>query len=166
MSLRVVRFVVVLLAALSLSFGIGHLMELPARMAWDQYLWVGSTAQGGVYRLSGPLGVLFQVTTLIALIVLAVLVRSRGAGGFALTVAAAALFATGHLFWWIMVYPVNVELATWVNGPVPPNWTEWRAIWEWGQSANGVLMLAGFAALVASVIAKGRPPKTPGAQAA
>ena len=45
MWLRFIRFIVVMLAALSLSFGLGHLMQLPARMAWDQYLWVGSTVQ-------------------------------------------------------------------------------------------------------------------------
>ncbi len=117
MSLRLVRFVVVMLAALSLSFGLGHLMQLPARMAWDQYLWVGSTVQGGLYSLSGPLGALIEVTTLIALIVLALLLRRHQASGFALTVIAAVLFATGLLFWWILVYPVNVELAKWVNGP-------------------------------------------------
>ena len=71
MWLRVIRFLVVMFAALSLSFGLGHLMQLPARMAWDQYLWVGSTVQGGLYSLSGPLGAVIEVTTLIALIVLA-----------------------------------------------------------------------------------------------
>jgi hypothetical protein len=156
MSLKLVRFVVVMLAALSLSFGLVHLMQLPARMAWDQYLWVGSTVQGSLYSLSGPLGALVEVTTLIALIVLALLLRRHQASGLALTVIAAVLFATGLLFWWILVYPVNVELAKWVNGPVPANWIEWRSIWEWGQAANGVLQLLGFAALVASLLEQPR----------
>ena len=78
MSLRLIRFAVIMLAALSLAVGIGHLMELPARMAWDQNLWVGATAQGGFYALSGPLGVLLQVFTIIALIVLAMLLRRHG----------------------------------------------------------------------------------------
>ena len=77
MSLRPIRFVVIMLAALSLAVGIGHLMELPARMAWDKDLWVGATAQGGFYALSGPLGVLLQVFTIVALIVLAVLLRRQ-----------------------------------------------------------------------------------------
>ena len=46
MTLSFIRFADIMLAALSLSFGLGHFMELPARMAWDQYLWVGSTVQG------------------------------------------------------------------------------------------------------------------------
>ena len=62
------------------------------------------------------------------------------------------MFAIGLLVWWIFVYPVNVELAKWVNGPVPDDWADWRALWEWGQAANGLAQLAGFAALIASVL--------------
>ncbi len=156
MSLRSVRFVMVMLAALSLSVAVGHLLQLPARLAWDQYLWVGATVQGGFFGLSGPLGVLLQVVALIAMIVLAALARSHGDGGFTLTTAAAVLFAIGLLAWWILVYPANVELAKWVNGPVPDDWASWRARWEWGEAANGLAQFVGFAALVLSVIAKGR----------
>jgi hypothetical protein len=152
MAFRIARFVVIMLAALSLSVGIGHLMQLPARMAWDQYLWVGSTVQGGTYALSGPLGVLLQVVTIVALIVLALLLRRHGAGGLAFTIAAAAMFAIGLLIWWVLVYPVNVELAKWVNGPVPDDWADWRGLWEWGQAANGLAQFAGFAVLIASVL--------------
>ena len=152
MSLRLIRFAVIMLAALSLGVGIGHLMELPARMAWDQDLWVGATAQGGFYALSGPLGVLLQVFTIIALIVLAILLRRHSVGGAPFTIAAAVMFAIGLLVWWIFVYPVNVELAKWVNGPVPDDWADWRGLWEWGQAANGLAQFAGFAALIASVL--------------
>ena len=148
------RFAVIMLAALSLSFGLGHLMQLPARMGWDQYLWVGATVQGGPYALSGPLGVLIQLTTIIALVVLAVLLRRHGAGGLAFTIAAAAMFAIGLLIWFVFVYPVNVELAKWVNGRVPDDWASWRRLWEWGQAANGLAQIAGFAALIASVLVK------------
>ena len=94
MSVRLVRFLVIMLAALSLGVGIGHLMELPARMAWDQDLWVGATAQGGFFALSGPLGVLLQVFTIIGLIVLAVLLRRYVVSGLPFTILAAVLFAT------------------------------------------------------------------------
>ena len=153
MELRTARFVVIMLAAPSLGVGIGHLMQLPARMGWDQYLWVGSTVQGGTYALSGPLGVLLQVATIIALVVLALLLRRHGAAGFAFTAAAAAMFAIGLLIWWVLVYPVNVELAKWVNGPVPSDWTVYRSRWEWGHATISLFELLGFAALIASVLA-------------
>jgi hypothetical protein len=157
MSLRGVRFVVVMLAALSFSVAVGHLLQLPARLAWDQYLWVGATVQGGFFGLSGPLGVLLQVVALIAMIVLAALVRSHGASGFALAVTAAVFFAIGLVAWWILVYPINVDLAKWINGPVPDDWVAWRALWEWGEASNGLAQLVGFAALVLAVIVKERP---------
>jgi hypothetical protein len=153
MTLKVFRFAVTMLAALSLSIGVGYLMQLPARLAWDQYLWVGSTVQGGFYRLSGPVGILLQAASLIGLIVLAALERRHRGAGFALTAMAALLYAAGLVLWWIFVYPANVELAGWVNGPVPDNWTVWRARWEWGQVANGLAQLLGFAALLASLLA-------------
>jgi hypothetical protein len=152
MSIRLIRFVVIMLAALSLAVGISHLLQLPARMAWDQALWIGATAQGGFYALSGPLGVLLQVFTIIALIVLAVLLRRHAVSGLPFTIAAAVMFAVGLLAWWILVYPVNVELAKWVNGPVPDDWADWRALWEWGEAANGLAQFAGFAALIASLL--------------
>ena len=45
--LKGIRFVAIMLAALTLGLGFCHLMQLPSRMGWDQYLWVGSTVQGG-----------------------------------------------------------------------------------------------------------------------
>ncbi len=160
MQVKVGRFIVIMLAALSLSVSVGHLMELPARLAWDQYLWVGATTQGGFFRLAGPLGVLLQVATLIGLIVFAVQARLSGGSGVAFIVAA-ALFGLGLLAWFLLVYPANVELASWVNGPVPATWTETRSRWEWGQGLNGILQLAGFVALISSVSFKGNKKKAP-----
>ena len=73
------------------------------------------------------------------------------ARGFAL--AAALLFALALVLWWVLVYPVNVELAKWVNGPVPDDWTSYRARWEWGHAIIALTELSGFAALVAAVLA-------------
>jgi hypothetical protein len=53
MALRIVRFAALMLGALTLGMGLCHLLQLPARMGWDQYLWVGSTVQGGLYSLFG-----------------------------------------------------------------------------------------------------------------
>ena len=150
--LRVARFIAIMLAALTLGMGFCHLMELPARMGWDQYLWVGSTVQGGLYQMFGTVGALIDVATVIALSLLAYLVREHGRPGFRLAAAAAVLFALALVLWWVLIYPVNVELAKWVNGPVPADWTVWRARWEWGHAFNTLLQLVGFAALVASVL--------------
>jgi hypothetical protein len=154
MPLKVLRFIAIMLAALTLGMGFCHLMELPARMAWDQYLWVATTVQGGLYRMFGTLGALIDVATVIALFLLAYLVREHGRPGFRLTLIAAVLFALALVLWWVLVYPVNVELAKWVNGPVPADWLQWRTQWEWGHAVNTMLQLIGFAALAASVLAE------------
>jgi Domain of unknown function (DUF1772) len=153
MLLKVTRFVAVMLAALTLGTGFCHLLQLPARMGWDQYLWVGSTLQGGLYNLFGSVGALIDVAAVIVLALLAYFVREHGRPGFRLALAAALLFVLALSLWWALVYPVNVELAKWVNEPVPADWTDYRARWEWGHAIISLLELAGFAALVASVLA-------------
>jgi hypothetical protein len=151
--LRTTRFVAIMLAALTLGLGFCHLMQLPSRMGWDQYLWVGSTVQGGLYALFGSAGAVMFVTAVIALALLAYFVREHGRPGFRLALAAAFLFAAALVLWWVLVYPVNVELARWVNGPVPADWTVYRARWEWGHAVISLVELMGFAALIGSVLA-------------
>ena len=77
MSLKIVRFIAVMLAALTLGMGFCHLMELPARMGWDQYLWVGATVQGGLYRTFGTFGALIDVAAIVALALNAYFTRER-----------------------------------------------------------------------------------------
>jgi len=151
--LRTTRFVAVMLAALTFGLGFCHLMQLPSRMGWDQYLWVGSTVQGGLYAAFGSIGAVIFLATVIALGLTAYFVREHGRPGFKLAAAAAALFALALVLWWVLVYPVNVELAKWIDGPVPADWTDYRARWEWGHAIIALVELAGFGALVGSVLA-------------
>ena len=153
MLLKGIRFVATLLAALTLGLGFCHLMQLPSRLGWDQYLWVGSTVQGGLYAAFGSVGAVIFVATVIALALLGYFTREHGRPGAWLALAAALLFALALVLWWVLVYPVNVELAKWVNGPVPDDWTSYRARWEWGHAIIALTELSGFAALIASVLA-------------
>ena len=153
MLLKGTRFVAIMLAALTLGLGFCHLMQLPSRLGWDQYLWVGSTVQGGLYAAFGSVGALISIAAIVVLFILAYFVREHGRPGFAFALAAAVLFATAFVLWWVLVYPANLELATWVNGPVPADWTKYRAQWEWGHATIVVVELLGFAALIWSVLA-------------
>jgi hypothetical protein len=80
-------------------------------------------------------------------------VREHKRPGFGLALAAVILFLLALVLWWVLVYPVNVELAKWVNGPVPADWTDYRARWEWGHAIIAGVELIGFAALIGSVLA-------------
>lgn len=122
MLIKGIRFAALILAALTLGFGVCHLAQLPSRMGWDQYLWVGSTVQGGLYAAFGSIGAVIFVATVIVLGLHAYFVREHGRPGFKLALSAAALFALALVLWWVLVYPVNVELAKWVDGPVPADW--------------------------------------------
>jgi len=153
MLLKGTRFIAILLAALTLGFGVCRVMQLPSRLGWDQYLWVGSTVQGGLYGASGSVGAVILVATVIALALLAYFTREHSRPGARLALSAALLFALALVLWWVLVYPVNVELAKWVTGPVPDDWTAYRARWEWGQATVALAELLGFAALIASVLA-------------
>ena len=156
MSLRIVRFIAVMLAAVTLGMGFCHLMELPARMGWDQYLWVGTTVQGGLYRMFGTLGALIDVAAIVALVLNAYFTREHGWPNFRLALAAAVLFAAALVLWWIVVHPVNVELAKWVNGPVPSDWVRWRARWEWGHAFNTLCSLRALPHLSGRSLRKAR----------
>ena len=153
MLLKATRFAALMLGALMLGMGLCHLMQLPSRMAWDQYLWVGSTVQGGLYEAFGTVGALVSIGTVIALALVAHFVREHHRPGFRLVVAAAILFGLAIVLWWVVVYPINVELAKWVNGPIPSDWTSYRARWEWGHAVISLVEFIGFGALVASVLA-------------
>jgi hypothetical protein len=153
MLIKVTRFIALMLAAPTLGLSFCHLMRLPSRLGWDQYLWVGSTVQGGLYAMFGSVGAVIFVATVIALGLLAHFLREHARPGFALALSAALLFALGLVLWWLLVYPVNVELAQWVNGPVPSDWTVYRSRWEWGHAIIAGVELAGFALLMASVLA-------------
>jgi hypothetical protein len=153
MLLKGTRFVAIMLAALTLGLGFCHLMQLPSRLGWDQYLWVGSTVQGGLYAMFGSVGAVIFVVTVIVLGLLAYFTREHGRPGFTFALAAAMLFAAAFALWWVLVYPANVELAKWVNGPVPADWTDTRARWEWGHATIALVELVGFGALIGAVLA-------------
>ncbi len=153
MLLKATRFVAIMLAALTLGLSFCHLMQLSSRLGWDQYLWVGSTVQGGLYAKFGSIGAVIFVATVIALGLLAYFVREHKRPGFRLALSAALLLVLALILWWVLVYPVNVELARWVNGPVPSDWTDYRARWEWGHAVIALIELVGFAALIGAVLA-------------
>lgn len=46
----------------------------------------------------------------------------------------------------------NSVMSAWTPTAVPPDWTCWRDRWEYAHTASFVLKLAGFGALLASVL--------------
>jgi hypothetical protein len=153
MSIRSLRFVVLILAALSLGMSFAHVLEMPVRRSWDQSLWVATTVHGNLYRMFGPNGpgAWIDLAAVLGAMVLAYQVRADRRVLVWTGVGAGALVAA-HAAWWGLVFPANLELANWVAGPVPADWARWRDRWEFGHAAVCVLKFAGFVALLGSAL--------------
>lgn len=148
--MRTLWLAAIMLTALTMGMGFCHLMEMPARITWDQSLWVGSTVTGGLYRMFGTLGAAIDLGAVGCSIALAV--RSRGSPQFRLVAAGAALFTLALALWAAIVLPANLQLATWLGGTVPSDWTAVRARWETGHAVSSVLQIIGFGAIVRAAL--------------
>lgn len=149
------RFGALTLGALSMALSFCHLMELLPRLRWEPSLWMAATVFGGLYALFGSVGALIDIGALIAVAVLTLAVRRRP--GFRAAAAGAALFFGAHALWWAFVFPMNGVLATWRPGVVPADFVSVRNQWEYAHAVIAVVKLAGFMALVLSVLDETRP---------
>ena len=150
--LHVWRFVTVLLAALGLTLGAAHTLELPPKMQYDGELYAAVTST--LYRLYGTVGAAVQVAAVAAAAVLVFLVRGRRS--FRLTMAGAAALAGSLVVWGMLVAPVNAEWARVIESSpssVPAAYLRLRSRWEYGHLAAFAVWLAGFCLLLASLLA-------------
>lgn len=153
------RFMTVILASLSMAMAFAHLLEMPPRLEWDARMWIATTVEGNVFRLFGTIGAAIETLAWIAALVLAYLVRHHRKLSFYSTLAGATLLLAAFVVWWMFVFPVNSEMAGWTIGTFPENWSEWRTQWEYAHAARAALLIAGFGALVLSVVADPQPSK-------
>jgi hypothetical protein len=149
--LKVWRFLTLLLTALAIALPFAHLMEMPAKRTFAPDLY--RVINQNLYWAFGVYGAAIEVGAVLACIVLAFLVRGRRPA-FALTLGAAVIVATAHVLYWVLIAPVNVEIAAWAAGSVPPEWASLRDRWEFSHAARALLMLAAFGCLLASVLAE------------
>ena len=154
MSLNVWRFVALLLGALALTMESAHVLELPQKLAYDAQFY--AAVNGTLYRWFAVVGGAVQVGSIAAAAVLAYLSRNRRRSfPWALGAAVALLLAFG--VWLGAVEPVNLQVADVQRSTpeaVPVIWARLRDRWEWGHAAGFVVQLAGYCALVASVLAE------------
>lgn len=151
--LRVLRFVALLLAALGLSLGAAHVLELGPKLGYAPALYVQVTST--LYLYFGVIGGPIQVAALAATCALAV--ATRGFPGFRAAVLAAVALAVSLVLWAALVAPVNAAWARALEAADPVHvmeaYARHRPRWEYGHVAAFVAWLAGFCALVASVLA-------------
>ncbi len=149
--LRTCRFFTILLAALGLTLGAAHVLEMPPKMQYDAQMYAAVTST--LYRLFGSLGAVIQIGATLAAIVLTFFVRGRPA-------FRACLFGTLGLvlslvLWGALVAPVNAEwirVAESAPESVPQVYLQLRTRWEYGHLAAFAAWLIGFGLLLLSVV--------------
>jgi hypothetical protein len=143
---EVVQFLALVLTALALVPSGAHLFALPNKigLAQDQYFVVQNIYRG--WALFGI--VLFGA--LIANLVLAILLRSRGRPfGFALIAFFCIALSLAIFFIW--TYPANQATDNWVT--IPADWEHLRWQWEYSHAANALITFVAFCSVTLSVLA-------------
>ncbi|WP_174626719.1 DUF1772 domain-containing protein [Candidatus Methylobacter favarea] len=151
MHLLVLRFITLVLVALGLTMGTAHLLELPPKMQYDAVMYAAVTST--LYRLFGSVGAFIQVASILAVAILAFLVRFRPA--FRLTLFATLSLIFSLILWFALVAPVNAEWLQVIESTpefVPKAYLQLRDRWEYGHVAAFIAWFCGFCLLVLSVL--------------
>jgi hypothetical protein len=147
--LKTVYFLALVLTALALAPGGAHLFALPNKIGLEQQPYF---IVQGIYRGWALLGIVL-FGALIANLVLAILLRGRGASfwfalaGFVLVAGTLAIFFT-----W--TFPANQATNNWTVAP--ENWRALRAQWEYSHAVNAVLTFFALCAVTLSVLTRDR----------
>ena len=141
-SLRLLRFLAVLLTALAFVPAGAHLFELPNKIGLPRDAYF--VAQG-IYRGWALFGlVLFGA--LAANLALAAALRPRRAG---------LLVALGLVVFFVWTYPANLATENWTR--MPADWEGLRRQWEYSHAANaGLAFLALCFAVLSALDTGGR----------
>lgn len=152
MFLKTWRLITLILVALFMGLEFAHALELPAKMQYDGVLYV--TIQNSLYRYFGTPGpgALITVGAVLSAIALTVLVRNRRPAFWWTLASTLCLTIAFPLIYFLRIEPVNVVIEQANASSVPTDWEQLRNQWEYAHSTNFVCSLAGFSALLLSVL--------------
>ena len=149
MKIRILRFLALALAALTVGMKLAHVLELGPKLAWgaDLYFPVQTTLYRA-FAVFGPIVDLGAIGCVVALVSML-----RGKPSFALTVAGLVAMLGSLAIWLLAVAPANGHLVSWVGShSIPEDWMQWRNQWQWGQVGCFVFDFSGFLLLLLSVL--------------
>jgi hypothetical protein len=148
------RFFALTLAALGLTPGAAHVLELPVKLSYSPELY--SQVTSTLYALFGSVGAGVQLGALAAVAALAY--SSRRLPEFIYVLLGAVCLAVSLLLWAATVAPVNAEWAQAINATpddISTIYAKLRNRWEYGHVAAFLAWLTGYCALQWSVCSKG-----------
>ena len=143
--------------ALLLGTSFAHLLEWTAKLQYEGELYV--RLQTSLYAQWGPpnVGGFLEPAAILAVFIMAVLVR-RHVSALRLTLVAAAclLLAFPVVFFW-RIAPANAAfLHAATTGILPPDWSVWRTQWETGHALRFVLHAMAFILIAVTLTGQGR----------
>lgn len=147
--MKILRFLTIMLTALSLSAAFAHLLEMPAKLTYDGALWLNLLQT--LYPTFGRVSGVCEIGAVVAALVLVVAIRKRPRA-FRWTLLAASCLAATHAIFWIWVAPVNAALVPLSPETLPPDWTRLRDQWEFAHASRAILQIVALAALVISIL--------------
>jgi hypothetical protein len=152
MFLRIWRFMTLIFVALFMGLEFAHALELPAKMQYDGAFYV--TIQNSLYQYFGAPGpgAWITVGAVLSAIALTVLVRNRQLAFWWTLAGTLCLAIAFPLIYFLRIEPVNGVIEQATARSVPTNWAYLRDQWEYAHAANFIFGLAGFSALVISVL--------------
>jgi hypothetical protein len=150
MLIRTLRFVVIMLTAISMAAAFAHLLEMPAKLKFDGSMWL-VLLQTLYPPAFGRIGGGAEVGAVVGNVLLAFVVRRRRAA-FCWTLLAAVCLISVHACFWILVAPVNVAMLGLTPETLPPDWTRLRDQWEYTHAARAVLQIIALGSLVVSLL--------------
>lgn len=151
MTLKVVRFLSLLLVALTLGMTFAHVMEIPGKLRLDGATWL--TVQHNLYIAFGVIGAAIEVLGIALTWTLVLMVRRRRPAVW-WTLAAAICVSAGLVDWFLLVAPMNAALNAWTPETLPAGWTRYRDQWETGHAIHAAFFALGFSALVIALLAE------------
>jgi hypothetical protein len=154
--LKFLRFVNLLLVALTLGMTFSHALEYPGKAKLDGAEWL--TVQHNVYLAFGVAGAIIEVTAILTTWIVFAQIRSwKLARVLTLLAGLATTAALGIWFGW--VDPVNTALKAWTPETMPDNWMSFRDRWEAGHAVSAILFGLAFSALVVAILSETENPQ-------
>jgi hypothetical protein len=151
MLLKFVRFLNLLLVALTLGMTFCHALEYPGKLQLSGADWL--LVQHNIYIAFGVVGAIIEVTAIATTWIVVVQLRGWKLARV-LTLAAALCGSVALAIWFAYVDPANTALNAWTPETLPPNWMHYRDQWEVGHAASAALFALAFGALVAAILSE------------
>jgi hypothetical protein len=140
-----IKFLTLLLAAITLSALMAHLMELPAKinLSRQDYQLVQ-----GIYNGWAWLGIA-EIGALVLTFIWLIMERKRK---YTFLLVALGCFTVSLIIFFAFTFPTNQTTANWTH--LPSDWEALRKQWEYSHAIRALLSFSGFSFLIVTLLEK------------